>query len=90
MAEFQAYGTTPNVDPRNEREFYRLGTKIELLMNRADPDFEALHDAMYGYLAADGLSDKYRLNAAYVELCQRILKREWEVLKSELERNTTA
>lgn len=86
LADFHSYGTIPNGNPKLEREFYKLGTKIELLMNPEDPDFEELQRYLYGYLDASdkGTMEKYRLNPDFVDLCQRILKREWERLKKEL------
>lgn len=86
MAEFQSHGVYPGADPTKERMFYRCGTKIELLMNPNDPDFNELQSQMYGFLkATDGSTiDKYSRNAEFVSLCQRILKREWDRLKSDL------
>ena len=49
MAEFQSYGVTPGHKPGHEREFYRLGTKIELLMNPNDPDYDKLQDSLYKF-----------------------------------------
>ncbi|MBI5006215.1 MAG: hypothetical protein HZB95_03720 [Nitrosomonadales bacterium] len=87
MANFQSFGVLPNADPTTEREFYKLGTKIELLMNPQDPDYPELQAKMYEFLhVANGeVSDKYRVNPAYVQLCQQILKREWDRLKSDIE-----
>lgn len=87
MAEFQSYGILPGSDPGKERDFYRLGTKIELLMNPHDPDYLELQEHMYNFLSvADGDTIiKYRQNAGFVALCQKILKREWDRLKSDIE-----
>lgn len=89
MAEFQSYAISPDADPAQEREFYRLGTKVELLMNPRDPDFEELQELMYAFLhtSTGDINDKYSHNTPYVSLCQRILKREWERLKSDLKEN---
>lgn len=86
MAEFQSHGILPGHDPTKEREFYKLGTKIELLMNPNDPDYQELQSQMYSFLsAANGDAiDKFSNNAAYISLCQRILKREWDRLKSDI------
>ena len=86
MAEFQSHGITPGHTPGNEREFYKSGTKIELLMNPNDPDYTALQESLYKFLeASEGNTiDKYRHNSEYVTICQRILKREWDRLKGEL------
>jgi len=88
MAEFQSYGILPGHDPTKEREFYKLGTKIELLMNPSDPDYPTLQSLMYSFLsAANGdILDKYGHNAQFVTTCQAILKREWDRLKSDIAR----
>ncbi|WP_297769973.1 hypothetical protein [uncultured Alcanivorax sp.] len=88
MAEFQSYGVLPDSDPTRERDFYRLGTKIELLMNPGDPDYEELQNYMYNFLLVSdgGVIDKYSKNAEFVELCQKILKREWDRLKLDIEK----
>ncbi|MCA0948491.1 hypothetical protein LCM08_26475 [Salipiger pacificus] len=90
MSDFQSHGILPGNDPTTDREFYRLGTKIELLMNPNDPDYKELSDLMYRFLmASDGEAiDKYGNNAEFIDVCQRILKREWERLKSDLESKT--
>lgn len=49
MAEFQSYGVLPDDDPTKKQEFYRLGTKIELLMNPNDEDYKALHDMLEAF-----------------------------------------
>ena len=86
MAEFQSHGVTPNHRPGNKREFYRLGTKIELLMNPNDPDYSELQSSLYKFLqSSEGNTvDKFRNNSEYIVICQQILKREWDRLKEEL------
>lgn len=81
MAVFQSWGMTPGVEHASQREFYEHGTRIELLMNPRDPDYKALQGLMYRLLSADGVEEKYSVNAVYVGLCQGILKREWEIAK---------
>jgi hypothetical protein len=85
MSKFQSYGVTPDLDHRAEREFYEHGTRIELMMNPKDPDYAELLECLYEFLPAKDIQDKFSANPHYVEVCQRILKREWEVLKRELE-----
>ena len=55
-------------------------------MNPNDPDYTALQESLYKFLeASEGNTiDKYRHNSEYVTICQRILKREWDRLKGEL------
>ncbi|MBP6361905.1 MAG: hypothetical protein KA233_00050 [Novosphingobium sp.] len=84
MAVFQSYGVTPDSNHNEVREFYETGTRIELLMNPADPDFDELQSAMYEFVGIEDTTEKFMANPKYIEICQRILKREWEVLKAEL------
>jgi len=84
MASFQSYGVTPDLDHTGHREFYEHGTKIELLMNPKDPDYDELQGCLYSFLNANTLAEKFSANPQYVAVCQRILKREWEVLKREI------
>jgi hypothetical protein len=85
MANFQSFGVTPEADQQKAREFYKYGTQIELMMNRADPNYPKLQEAMYRFLAAESAKEKFRCNEPFVEVCQDILKTEWEVLKKRLE-----
>ena len=84
MSKFQSYGVTPGVTHTTKREFYESGTRIELLMNPKDPDYAELHHCLYGFLAADNVSEKYSANPRFIGICQRILKREWDTLKREI------
>ena len=84
MSVFQSYGVTPELEHADKREWYEAGTKIELLMNPADPDFGELQQRMYAFLGAEDTDEKFTANPLYIAVCQRILKREWEVLKSEV------
>ena len=86
MSRFQAIGAVPTGDPTEREEFYELGTRIELRMNPEDEDYEELQDALYGYYAAYDEMDKLEANAPFIRVCQRILKREWDVLKRDLNR----
>ncbi|WP_302172790.1 hypothetical protein [uncultured Hydrogenophaga sp.] len=83
MAIFHSWGMTPSLNQADIREFYEHGTRIELLMNPKDPDFPRLQELMYELLRADSVDCKYSVNAEYVAICQRILKREWDVAKRE-------
>jgi len=84
MCTFQSYGVTPDLDHNATREFYEHGTRIELMMNPKDPDYDELHSCLYKFLSAATHEDKFASNPQFVEVCQRILKREWDVLKSEI------
>jgi hypothetical protein len=54
-------------------------------MNPDDPDFGALHSALYGFLGVKTIEEKYKANPQFVTICQRILKREWDKLKRDVE-----
>ena len=86
MAEFQSLGITPGHKPASDREFYRLGTKIELLMNPDDPDYNKLQNSLYAFLeSSEGdIVEKYGNNPEFISICQRVLKREWARLKDDL------
>ena len=84
MAQFQSLGVTPGLDHIKRPEFFQTGTKIQLLMNRDDPDYAVLDECLYNFLMADTEQEKYRSNPDYIDVCQRILKREEERLKSDL------
>ena len=55
-------------------------------MNPGDKDYKLLQNCLYGFLqASEGdVTEKYKQNPEYINVCQRILKREWERLKEEL------
>ena len=84
MAVYQSYGVTPGLDQDGRREFYEAGTRIELMMNRRDKNYERLSSAMYAFLGAESIEEKYRQNPEYIAVCQDILKEEWEVLKEDV------
>lgn len=84
MSTLQSLGVTPGISHAEKDAFYKAGTMIELLMNRDDPQFPQLQECMYALLAAETLEEKYACNAPYIEVCQDILKREWDRLKAEL------
>lgn len=89
MADFQSYGVTPGLDQSVERAFYALGTKIELLMNPDDSDYAELQRCLYDFLPAKTEGQKYSANAAYINVCQRILKREAGALELSVRRSAT-
>lgn len=84
MAAFQSLGTTPGLAPETQPEFFRLGTRIELHMNPDDVEYPELQRCLHAYLGAKTQREKYDANHDYVAVCQRILKREWDVLKAEV------
>ncbi len=84
MAEFQAMAVTPDLDFQRETKFYQLMAGIELAINPADEDYEELSRTLYRYIEGAGIEEKRANDAPYVMVCQRILKREWDVLKAEI------
>lgn len=84
MAAFQSIGVTPDASQTKMQEFYRLGTRIELFMNPDDENYPDLQQALYAFLQAQTTKEKYAANPGYVEVCQKILKSEWDVLKAEI------
>tara|TARA_R110001592_G_scaffold105203_1_gene295836 strand:+ start:802 stop:1329 length:528 start_codon:yes stop_codon:yes gene_type:complete len=69
------------------RQITRNSHKILLLMNRDDPDYERMRHALSGILEYRNQVEDVAATAArleMVEVCQDILKREWEVTKNEI------
>ena len=66
-------------------KLHESGTKIELSMNPSDSDYNELRSAMfaiYSEVPADTTAET--LDDRYVTVCQKILKREWDVLKGDI------
>lgn len=84
MAELQAMAVTPNKDFQSETKFYQLMARIELSLNPEDEDYGALETALYQYINGTDETERRANDAPYVAVCQRILKREWDVLKAEI------
>ena len=82
MAQFHSIGILD--DALANPDFYRLGTKIELLMDRKDVRFPALKELMYGFYTATTEAERLACNAPFVKVSQDILKTEWEKLKADL------
>ena len=53
-------------------------------MNPDDIDYRELQSCMYNFLEAEDDEGQYAANPEFVAVCQRILKREWEVTKREI------
>lgn len=84
MATYQSYGVAPSVDQTTQREFYEKGTRIELFMDPEHPDYGELQRCMHEFGLARGTTERFDANPAYVAVCQRIIKREWERLEAEI------
>lgn len=82
MARFIALGS--DVKRRMGPEMVEAGTRIQLMMNRGDKRYPRLTESMSDFVYAIGSEDRQYDPNPFVELCQDILKDEWEVLKKEL------
>lgn len=82
MSKFHSIGMLEGA--HDNPEFYRLGTKIELLMDRKDLRYAQLDDLMYKYYGARTQEERLICNAPFVQISQDILKTEWEKLKMDL------
>jgi hypothetical protein len=81
MASFMSIRETPDTDPFKNREYWEKAAKIDLLMNPNDPDYKALQ---ISFNEAQDNNDGTARKATFMNICQRILKREWEALKREV------
>jgi len=54
------------------------------MMNPEDPDYKELQECLYRFLSAEAHQESFSANPQFVEVCQHILKKEWEVLKREI------
>ena len=84
MTTVVALAVAGNVNNGPTEAYSRAGTKIELLMNPADPDYDSLKKAMARFLGVDSGDALLSVNDEFVAVSQRILKREWDVLKNEI------
>ncbi|MEQ1594155.1 MAG: hypothetical protein ABL985_03580 [Casimicrobium sp.] len=84
MATFLSWAVTPFEDHLTNRPLMESGTRILLLMNSADSDYAKLAGMIQRLQSAVPMSEKRMRVDEYVVTCQQILKREWEVAKSEL------
>ena len=84
MSTFLSCGTEPFIANGSRRDLVESGTRILLLMNVGDPDFKKLNDLVRRLQPSLTLQEKRDSADEYIEVCQRILKREWEIAKKEL------
>lgn len=54
------------------------------MMNPLDEDFDALRHSIEKYIEASTQEERFDANDEYVVICQRILKREWTVLRDDV------
>jgi len=84
LALFQSLVSKAKISDSERMLGNEVITRIELRMNPNDPDYQELHDSMAHYVDN---AEPEKIGAAhkrFTAVCQRILKREWEVLKKEL------
>jgi hypothetical protein len=86
MVRFQGLGL--QVQSTHAHEIFEAGAKIDLLMNRNDSRYQTLSEYMSDYIQAKSEKEKMDCLEPFLELCQDILKTEWEVLKKELRQIT--
>jgi hypothetical protein len=82
MATFIALGS--DLKHSTPHELIEAGAKVQLLMNRHDKRYARLTDCMSDFIEAVTSDDSQYDPDKFVDLCQAILKDEWEVLKKEL------
>jgi hypothetical protein len=82
MARFMALG----VDTKDDTvmKMVEAAAKIQLFMNKKDERYPRLVQSMKDFSFAIAVDDRRYDSTEFVELCQDILKNEWEVLKKEL------
>jgi transcriptional regulator of heat shock response len=84
MAEYFALTLEDDPKKKDSQLIYKVGMRIELRMNPADRDYEILRTAMHGCMETVDIEVITEEREKYIRVCQKILKREWEVLKKEL------
>jgi hypothetical protein len=82
MAKFIALGV--DLTRHDIPKMAEQAAKIQLLMNRNDARYERLVDSLSDYIKAAGSEGSELPSKEFVELCQDVLKSEWEVLKKQL------
>jgi hypothetical protein len=93
IADFGAITSVRENWNNNQEQTVGLVFKIEMMMNPNDPDYETLRKALKYRADAQALGGTERLNPSednLLEVSQRILKREWDRLKSDLARSERA
>ena len=66
------------------REVIEAAAKIQLLMNKKDSRYPQLIECMKEFAKAMKSGNQLYDSSEFIEVCQDILKDEWEVLKREL------
>ena len=86
FSEFHSLAMLPEYDPSMDQDFYKSGTQIELHLNPRDPDYKELQKVMYSMLetSKSSVAEKYLNNPEFVDVTQRILKREWDRIKRDI------
>lgn len=96
MAEWRSYpiypvkDETPSEAENREQAMHKVRTKILLMMNRNDSRYGELNRIMHSVEMAMAYADRGSDDDPFVKLFQDILKTEWETLKTDLAKATTA
>jgi len=79
-----------NFDRVKTSEVMKKSIMVKLMLNPDDPDFRKLELAMLGKMGLISADEEKELGQhvdyGFIETSQRILKREWGVIKKELQR----
>lgn len=69
-----------------DRQAAEEGARILLMLNRNDPDYDKLTAAVHVLVQGADVSqeEKWKAQREFIAVSQDILKREWEVVKSEI------
>ena len=83
MAELYALGVTPGTNHQRTEKFYDLLARIQLRMNSDDKLYPELEECLYDFMNTFK-DEKWGANPKFVNICQKILKSEWDTLKSDV------
>jgi hypothetical protein len=86
MSYFMALATEKDNKNFDRLKVIQTRLRIELRLNPKDIDYERLRSSMAAVVKSTrDLPEDDNGMGAYIEVCQKILKREWDVLKGELQ-----
>jgi hypothetical protein len=73
----------------DHRKLSDLGTAIDLLLNRDDPDQLALWEITDKIYETDSIDERNSLDASFVAAGRTVMKKEWEKIKAEIRGGAT-
>jgi hypothetical protein len=68
----------------DHRKLSNLGTQIDLLLNRDDPDQRALWEITDKIYETDSIEERNKLDVPFVTAGRTVMKNEWEKIKAEI------